>query len=269
MASVATVAAEEEPLRFVGNQKCFKIGETVLPGLLKLIQKRFFPTYSYTKAKHNVDRSSGDTEYKRRQEKKKKHKRAIGVDLGMALDKHITQTVEILHRYPEAPLRIFYDSACTKLAPLPKEDKATIGATLIQTRAFWKAMDALQLRPIATQVPVMHSYKGHHYATAVDVVCMNKQGDHILIECKSGFTGYYTNCTKNMMCAPLDQLTDCLANQHQIQLAATKEMYQQTFPDHLIGECIIIHIEGSKVSSYPLKQWTQRVPSWAKLIFSA
>ncbi len=265
----AAPAVDTRPLRFVGNQKCFKVGDTVLPGLLKLVQRRFYPTYSYTKAKHNVDRSTGDTEYKRRQEKKKKHKRAIGVDLGMALDKHITQTVEILQRLPEAPLRIFYDMACMKVAPLSNQNKATIGATLIQTRAFWKAMDTLKLRPVATQVPVMHSYKGQRYATAVDVVCMNKQGDHILVECKSGFTGYYTNCTKNMMCAPLDALTDCLANQHQIQLAATKEMYQKTFPDQTLGECLIIHIEGSKVSCYPLKQWTQRVQSWAKLIFSA
>ncbi len=269
----ATVYAGEEidtrPLRFVGNQKCFKIGGTILPGLLKLIQNRFYPTYSYTKAKHNVDRSTGETEYKRRQEKKKKHKRAVGVDIGIALDKHITKTVEILQRFPEAPLSIFYDMACTRLSPLPQEDKETIKATLVQTRAFWKAMDALKLKPLATQVPVMHSYKGRRYATAVDVVCINKLGEHILIECKSGFTGYYSNCTKNMMSAPLDALTDCLANQHQIQLAATREMYKHSFPDHVIGECLIIHIEGSKVSSYPLKPWTMRVQSWASLLFSA
>jgi hypothetical protein len=102
----ATPAEDKRPLRFLGNQKCFKIGGTVLPGLLKLLQRRFYPHYSYTAAKHNVDRSSGDTEYKRRQEKKKKHKRAIGVDLGMALDKHITQTVDILRRHPEAPLSL-------------------------------------------------------------------------------------------------------------------------------------------------------------------
>jgi hypothetical protein len=265
----AAAAEDKRPLRFLGNQKCFKIGGTVLPGLLKLLQRRFYPHYSYTAAKHNVDRSSGDTEYKRRQEKKKKHKRAIGVDLGMALDKHITQTVDILRRHPEAPLCIFYDMASTKVAPLSKEDKSTITATLVQTRAFWKAMDSLRLRPLATQVPVMHSHKGFRYATAVDVVCMNKQGEHILVECKSGFTGYYTNCTRNMMSAPLDQLTDSLANQHQIQLSATKEMYQNTFPEHHIGDCLIIHIEGSKVSAYPLKPWTHRVQSWAKLLFSA
>ncbi len=257
---------DNRPLRFVKNHKCFQIGSVVIPGLLKLLQARFFPKYSYTKAKHNINHN-GDTEYKRRQEKKKKSARAIGVDLGMALDRHVTATVDILQRFPEAPFSVFYDMKVTKLSPLPAADKNTIQGTLPQTRAFWKAMEALKLRPVDTQVPVMHTHNGHRYATAVDVVCMNQMGEHVLIENKSGFTGYYTNCTKHMMLAPLDALTDSLANQHQMQLAATREMYQKQFPEHTLGPCLIMHIEGKKVSTYPLKQWALSVESWAKLLF--
>jgi len=69
------------------------------------------------------------------------------------------------------------------------------------------------------------------------------------------------------MSAPLQCQTDSLANQHQIQLAATKEMYQRTFPDRVVGECVILHVEGTKVSRYSLKPWATRVRSWAELLF--
>ena len=263
---MATAAVDTRPLRFVKNHKCFKVGADIVPGLLKLLQQRFFPKYTYTKAKHNVNHN-GDTEYKRRKDKKKKSARAIGVDLGMALDKHVASTIDILTRLPDAPFSVFYDMKCTAASPLSSADKTTIYSTLPQTRAFWKAMEALKLRPVGSQVPVMHSHNGHRYATAVDVVCVNKHGEHVLIENKCGFTGYYSNCTNTMMKAPLDALTDSLANQHQMQLAATREMYHQQFPDHLLGTCLIVHIEGSKVSTYPLKAWALRVESWAKLLF--
>jgi len=266
MAAAVTTIATTKPLRFVKNQKCFKHGDTIIPGLLKLLQSRFFPTYSYTNAKHNLDHH-GKTEYRRRLNKKKKSTRAIGVDLGMALDRHVTATVDILTRFPEAPFSVFYDMTCAKLSPLPAQDKNVIQSTLPQTRAFWKAMEALKLRPIATQVPVMRTYKTHRYATAVDVVCTNHLGEHVLIENKSGFTGYYHNCTKDRMHSPLHALTDSLANQHQLQLAATREMYQQHFPQHTLGTCLIMHIEGSKVSVYPLKAWALSVQSWAQLLF--
>jgi len=258
--------ASTPPLRFDAFQKCFMRGTQRVPGLLPLLAERFYPNYSYTKAKFNRDH--GDvTEYQRRQAKKKKHSRAIGVDIGMLLDKQLGATVEVLKNFPNAPLRTFWDVEFLSTALLPPWAKQAIKNVLPQTRAFWKALDALKLRPIDTQVAVEHSHKGRHYATAVDVVCINKAGEHILVECKSGFTGYYKCCTAKMMRAPLQCHTDSLANQHQLQLAATKEMYERTFPEHVVGECIILHVEGTKVSRYSLQPWAKRVRSWAELLF--
>ena len=264
--STAATQQSEPQLRFDAFQKCFVRGDQRVPGLLPLLAARFYPHYSYTKAKFNRQHSDV-TEYQQRQAKKKKHARAIGVDIGMLLDKQISATVDVFKHFPNAPLRTFWDREFLRAALLPPWAKQVCKDVMPQTRAFWKALDALKLRPVDTQVAVEHQHKGRHYATAVDVVCINKAGEYILVECKSGFTGYYKCCTAKMMSAPLQCQTDSLANQHQIQLAATKEMYQRTFPDRVVGECVILHVEGTKVSRYSLKPWATRVRSWAELLF--
>lgn len=255
-------------VRFDGFHKCFFKGDQRISGLIPLLTKRFYPHYSFTKATLNKE-DSETTEYRQRQEKKKKHRRAIGVDIGLALDRQITRTVKIFNLFPNASVHTFTSRALLQESGMPQWAKEECKNLLPQTYSFWKAMEALKLRPVETQLAVEACHKGRYYATAVDVVCIDKNGDYVLVECKSGFTGYYTRCTEKYMKAPLQQRTDSLANQHQLQLAATREMFEFTYPEKRVASSIILHFEGAKVSCYNLKPWAQEVKSWANLLFSA
>ena len=134
-----------------------------------------------------------------------------------------------------------------------------------QTKAFWQAIEKLKLKPVRTQVVVAAECASGPIAHAIDVVCINSKGDYTLLEIKSGFTGYLKNCT-GFMQKPLQQLTDCPENQHQLQLCASKEMYENTFPDHNLTTSILLQIEGDKVTMTKEAKWTASVKSWMKII---
>lgn len=251
-------------LRFDGFQKCFVRGQQRISGLLPLLAKRFYPNYSYTKAIFNRPQSD-ETEYQQRQRKKQSRTRATGIDMGMLVDREIAKTVDILTRVQDLPMSAFFSPKSVKEANMPTWAKDMCKHMLIQTRAFWKEMDRLQIRPIQAQLPV--GAEADRYATAVDVVCRNEVGEIIIIEVKCGFTGYYSCCTNKHMKAPLQRQTDSLANQHQIQLAATVELYKHAHPEEIINTCFILHIQENKVSCYPLKPWAKNIPSWSELLF--
>lgn len=263
MTSKAAVVSNK--LRFDRFQKCFVKGKQRIPGLLPLLAARFYPRYSYTKATLNKEESD-QTEYQQRQAKKKQHRRAVGVDIGIALDRQISRTVSVFKHFPDADIHIFTSRKLLDAAPLPQWAKDECKNLIPQTFAFWQAMEALKLRPVDSQVAVAAEHEGRHYATAVDVLCVDRNGEHVLVECKSGFTGYYTRCT-GYMASPLHLHTDSLANQHQLQLAATTQMFKNTFPDKVVSKSVIIHVEGTKVSCYNLKPWAASVQSWAALLF--
>lgn len=263
-------ATPQEPIWFDPVSKHFRRGQASIPGLLGLLQARFYSHYSYTAAKYNLGESN-QTEYQRRQAKKKITKvdsRAKGQATGVRLDKEITKTVDVYLQFQQLGTVTFADKKALKKAVLPPWAKEDCTKLLPQTYAFWEAITALKLRPVNTQVIVEDNYRGlHHYATAVDVVCIDKHGEYTIIEVKCGFTGYYKRCTKHVMSAPLNGLTDSLKNQHQLQLAANVQMYKKKYPDRTVSRALILHIEGTQVSQYSLKPWAKAVKSWPKLLF--
>jgi hypothetical protein len=253
---MSTAAAPSQPapptgLRFDGFKKCFMEGDKTIPGLLPLVADRFFPKYSFTAATFNKD-TSGETEHKRRKRVRGQDRRKVGVNAGIRLDKEIALKIRLT----------------TTPAPPDSDVQHRLQRLSAPTKAFFEALRKLKLKPIRAQVPVKRTSKnGKAYATGVDVVCKNAHGQYVLVECKSGFTGYYRNCTQYRMKAPLQAFTDCQANQHQIQLAATREAYRETFPSHDLAPPIILHVEGTKVTLHALKQWADAIPSWAALLF--
>jgi hypothetical protein len=259
-----------EPVKFDPVYKCFRRGSKIIPGLLSLLKERFYKHHSYTKATLNAT-ASDQSEYHQRQAKKKITKvnsREKGQATGVQLDKEITKTVEVFLQFTHLGTATFADRKVLEGAALPPWAKEDCKDLLKQTHAFWTAITALKLIPVETQAIVVDCYKGRQeYATAVDVVCIDKLGEYAVIEIKSGFSGYYDRCTKNRMAVPLQMRTDSFRNQHQIQLAANAQMYQKKHPDRKISRAFILHIEGVQVSRYNLKPWAKEVKSWAKLLF--
>lgn len=256
-----------DELRFDKFQKCFVRGEKRISGLLPLILQRFYPTYSFTKATFNRPMTD-ETEYQQRKRKRMNpNRRKTGLDMGMKLDGEITKTVNHLNRFPNIPLQAFWNhKAMQRETRAPQWIKDECADLMEQTRAFWKEMQERKLTPIDSQVVVSKMHKGREIASAVDVMALDPTGGIIIIEVKCGFTGYYTACTKRRMNAPLQARTDCLANQHQIQLAATLELFRATFPDLKVKQSMIMHIEKSKVSCSALKPWATDVKEWTALL---
>jgi hypothetical protein len=259
------MAAPEPELRFHALEKYFYRGSERLPGLLHLLADRFYPDYDYTKAKHNLVHTN-ETEYKQRQKTKQDIESKVrerGIKIGIRFDKEMVQTIALLNQHPDVLPCVFWKASYLKKHPeLRSTFKTMCDSLMPQTKGFWRRMNELSLLPVDAQVCV-----GKWYATAIDVVCVNLKGEHVLIEAKCGFSGYYRKCTANMMRAPLQTQTDSLFNQWQLQLAAAKELYQATFPNEVVGQCLVVRMDGMQASCYKLKPWVKAVASWSELIF--
>lgn len=262
---MTTLAHANDTVQFDISKKHFYRGDHALCGLLPLLAARFYPTYTYTRATFNRTHNA-TTEHSQRQSTKhaiKSKTRAKGIDVGMGFDKEMQRTIEIMNRFPSAPMRAIWDTSYAEQASnLPQWFKEKAKVLTPQTRAFWKCMETRKLMPVGAQVCV-----GNQYATAIDIVCVNEQKESVLIEAKCGFTNYYLNCTKVMMRAPLHLHTDSLFNQWHMQLAASRELYKLTFPSRIIGQCLVVRIDNTSVYCYELKKWALDIPSWSNLIY--
>lgn len=111
----------------------------------------------------------------------------------------------------------------------------------IQARG-WLLIDA--------EVPVWWQDAG--IATCIDFVCKDRDGNHILIELKTGYKGCYMQA-RGVMRPPFDgtgsgtpaalQLTP--HNEHQTQLLCNALLWSQTFPDKATTHAFIFHVEDA------------------------
>ena len=67
-------------------------------------------------------------------------------------------------------------------------------------------------------------------ATLVDGVFVNERGRVVLVELKCGFEGY-NDVGNGRMRPPFQRFTNAPKNQHQMQLAFTRCMFERTFPE--------------------------------------
>lgn len=96
------------------------------------------------------------------------------------------------------------------------------------SRGFIALTKRLRLRPIGAQVVVR--CERCNIATMVDGVFLNARGRVVLVELKCGFEGYVDRSTGNMR-GVFASFSDAPKNQHQIQLAFTRCMFERTFPE--------------------------------------
>lgn len=229
----------------------------------------FYPRYSYSRATHTAQVSHTFTSVATHVAGSgvAHESREAAVRRGTLLDAQIERTTMLFKRHKLAHA-YFYDAAfrdawVTTNVPLPI--KRYIGRILPHARACWQTMERLHLSPVATQVPVGCIYL--HRATMIDLVCIDTSQSivkqYIPIEIKSGFNNYYYNCTDHMMSVPFDKQTDCLFNQHQLQLLVGAELYRRSFwkgNRGAMGTPLLMRFrtddDGNVVSDvHPLRQW--------------
>lgn len=109
-------------------------------------------------------------------------------------------------------------------------------------RAFVELTKKLKLTPIGTQIVVRD--ERCDIATLVDSVFINSKGRVVIVELKTGFEGY--NDTSNArMKGKFSYLSNAPANQHQLQLAFTRCMFEGTFPEFGEVHALLIRMTDS------------------------
>ncbi len=96
------------------------------------------------------------------------------------------------------------------------------------SRAFIALMNRLGLRPVGAQVVVRDEQCD--LATLVDGVFVDSGGRVVLVELKCGFEGY-VDASTGFLGPPFQKFTNAPKNQHQLQLAFTRCMFEKTFPE--------------------------------------
>jgi hypothetical protein len=115
------------------------------------------------------------------------------------------------------------------------------------TALAFKALKAGNLQPVASQVVVYDA--ALRLATAVDILCENKDGKHVVVElkCSSDFKyTAYNACMKH----EFQQISNSIANQHLAQTLVTRALFERTY--------------GTAALAYILKV-NQRGASWIRV----
>jgi hypothetical protein len=260
----AAAATQIDVIKFDPILKCFKRDGVCLKGLLPEIHTRFCPSYDFTKATHNRDPRT-ETEYQERRRKKANAKTQLrGFNTGIKLDKEISRTVEIFVKHPHLSLAVFYSKKVRDATNMPLDDRQFCDRLMGHTKRFWHHCNSRGLLPYETQTVLL--FKHIDIAHPLDVLCLDAAGGTWIIEVKSGYDGYLDACTENHMRPPLQNQTDSKANQHQIQLAAQRELFIKNMPNRQLAGCFILHLSESTAKEYPLKEWAKRIEDWETLL---
>jgi hypothetical protein len=113
------------------------------------------------------------------------------------------------------------------------------------------------LRPIVCQLGVGSRIK--HTATMLDVLCVHvATGRYVVIEVKSGFTGYHKRSSGARLLAPYTQQNDCPCNQHFLQLFGGMLLFAHT---HALN---VNDVDGLLIRVDRLGAHVNELPTWVR-----
>ena len=236
-----------------------------LKGLTKLLQRNFYPSYTYESATEQTYFPKPVPKHAPGAFKRWRKQRG-GALLGTKLGRDVAKSLKLLQKY-SMPIECFfnlestagfYAAWITKMKT--KTDKATFKSVVksLYLSLFWMQMKRRKIMPIATEVPVRHATKG--MGTMIDVVCLDQANRYVLLELKTGCKYQYKH-TKVKMNYPFADKDDSVHNQHQLQVAASVEMYKHTYPTHVLAEPLILRLHTNQTEFIALELWaSQRVP---------
>jgi hypothetical protein len=190
-----------------------------LKGLVPAIKDAFYRNYVFQHPKSNDEKAphvgSGG--------KQQGHNKRAGIQRGKTLDATIARAVATGNFNP--PCRA--------------------------SRHVFAALKRMNLTPVMTQVPVHGASKALRIGTACDLLCLTPQNDIVLIEIKTGYSNINSMGNAHMG-KPLQSLTNCPSNQHQLQLAVTKELFRMTtglpVKDAFVMRVLLNGVEYKRIS---------------------
>jgi hypothetical protein len=189
--------------------------------------------------------------------------RGSSIGRGHLLDAQMGRTMGYFKRF-RLPREYFYDAAArdawTKTA-VPDAVRRYCANICGHAKACWQTFQRIGLVPVAHQLAVgcMRLRRG----TMLDLVCKDEAGLFVPVELKSGFNSYYYKWTGHYMRAPFGAQTDCVFNQHQLQLLVSAELYRRSYwrsePERM-GVPLLMRFrtdpDGNVASDvHPLREW--------------
>jgi hypothetical protein len=184
-----------------------------------------------------------------------------GKYFGIKIDKQIEVSVALSVKH-NLPCRFFYDKAVRLQYrdKLPAKIILAVHRMHIFTKRFWKAVDGLKWKPVASQVGV--GCKKWNVATRIDVLALDEDEKEHVIEFKVGYDGYYYKCTSTKMKFPFEDKEDCMYHQHLVQVAITNELFKRTYrkgaaKSKKVGDPVVIRITPTNTYLYFLTDWVK------------
>jgi hypothetical protein len=234
--------------------KAFAFKGKPLRGVHPTLTSIFYPKYNYKNATLGPT-TPGATN--RRDSRVTKHK--PGKSAGILVDLELRRTIQLCVKY-HIPTTVFCSHAnqlsYARSATLTERDKSLVAKKVSEaTSKLWQAFARMKLTPVAAQVPV--GCIELKVATAADVVCKDASGRRVVVEIKTGFLSYYHKHTGNNLRGIAPPQHDSPANQHQLQLLLTCELYRRTFPGHIMGGAYIMRVDPFGVDVIPLQSWVR------------
>ena len=186
-----------------------------------MTRERYYPEYVFTPGRGAWSREGGVP---------KKKRRDGGMSRGRRVDVEVERWIKSRARGPH-PLRPPLERSVNPSRP---SVTSRGGTPLLEepthplARAFVALTRRLGLVPVGAQVVVRDEQVD--LATLVDGVFVDQRGRVVLVELKCGFEGY-NDVGNGRMRAPFQKFTNAPKNQHQLQLAFTRCMFERTFPE--------------------------------------
>ena len=178
-----------------------------------MTRERYYPEYVFTPGRGAWSGEGGVP---------KKKKKDRGMARGRRVDVEVERWIKRGLRPLRPPLASEVTGGLRGGTPLLDEPTHPLA------RAFVALTRRLRLVPAGAQVVVRDEQID--LATLVDGVFVNERGRVVLVELKCGFEGY-NDASNGRMRRPFQKFTNAPKNQHQLQLAFTRCMFERTFPE--------------------------------------
>lgn len=204
-------------------------------GLIPYLKQRYYPRYSYERATYGTGATGAS-----------RGSFFGGTRAGSALDRQLGQSIRYAVKH-----KLTVQQALARAN--------TSHALSVHAKQFWALMVQQGWQPVAAQLPV--GCVARRIATAVDVVCRRVSDNAVvLLEIKRGFETYlHKHTNQAMVLHDRTRVTDSPANQHQLQLGGTRELYNSTYGAAPASSAYVVRFHTGGVDVTPLQDWALRV----------
>lgn len=242
----------------------------VRTGLTKMLKLKCWPRYRYELAKRidptipMPDKLESEETKEEREERRESeqadtryHKSVKGgTRVGNGLDQAISDCVKVLDGYSKLPLEAFTNPklAEEQASKLPYELRPVLIRLAKRKNPYFAMFIGWCIKnkcvPVAAQLPLTYGKIG----TMADVIVKYESGVHRVVEIKTGCMNYLNKYFSKMILNVLANFTDCVLNQHYLQVMCTQIMYESQFNFIKTAIPVVLYFTVAGVHEYAVPQ---------------